>query len=160
MLYLNVHKSRTTQPSFSVLIEDALRPQDGLLNQLLRWLMWYWRIIESLTILTFFLLMSSIRRSTKKRFEMCLILELQHCLSGYKSTIVCSYDINTHERYLIRTTPHTVTLSHLIDVESRLIYSSFFCGVSKVTRHLSIVICYILTSTRHERRDHLLVCSL
>ena len=120
MLYLNVRKSRTTQPSFSMLIEDALQPQDGHFTQLLRWFMWYWRIVESLTILTFFLLVSSIRRSTKKRFDMCSILERQHCCSGYKSTIVCSNDINTHERYWIPSTPHTVALSHLIDVESRV----------------------------------------
>ena len=54
-----------------------------------------------------------------------------------------SYDINTHERYLIRTTPHTVTLSHLIDVESRLIYSSFLCDVSKVVTHLDYDVFYL-----------------
>ena len=74
---------------------------------------------------------------------MCSILELQHCRSGYKSTIVCSYDINTHERYLIRTTPHTVTLSYLIDVEPRLIYSSFFGGVSEVATHLDYDVLYL-----------------
>ena len=124
------------QPSFSMRLVDALQPQDCLFTQLLRWSMWHWRTVESLTIWTFFLLVSSIRRSTKKRFEMCSILERQHCRSGYKSTIVCSDDINTHERYLIRATPLTVTLSHLIDVETRLIYSSFFGGVSKVATHL------------------------
>ena len=143
MLYLNVRKSQTTQPSFSMLIGDALPPQDGLFNQLLRWSMWYWCIIESLTILTFFLLVSSIRRSTKKRFEMCSILERQHCRSGYKSTIVCSDDINTHERNWIRATPHTMTLSHLIDVKSRLIYSSFFGGESKVATHLDYDVLYV-----------------
>ena len=159
MLYLNVRKSRTTQISFSTLIGDALQPQDGLLNQLLRWLMWYWCIVESLTISTFFLLMSSIRRSTNKRFDMCSILERQHCRSGYKSTIVCSDDINTHECYLIRTTPHIVTLSHLIDVETQLNILIVFGGVSKVMRHLSIAMCYVWTSTSHERRNHLFVCS-
>ena len=83
---------------------------------------------------------------------MCLIRELQHCRSGYKSTIVFrSDDINTHERYLIRTTPLTVTLRHLIDVESRLIYSSFFGGVSKVATHLDYDVLYVdvyLTSAR------------
>ena len=74
---------------------------------------------------------------------MCLIRELQHCRSGYKSTIVCSDDINTHERYLIRATPLTVTLSRLIDVESRLIYSSFFGGVSKVATHLDYDVLYV-----------------
>ena len=34
-----------------------------------------------------------------------------------------------------------------------------FGGVSKVTRHLSIAICYIWTSASHKRRNHLLVCS-
>ena len=72
---------------------------------------------------------------------MCSILELQHCRSGYKSTIVCSYDINTHERYLIRTTPHTVTLSHLIDVESRLNILIVFGGVSKVATPLDVLQC-------------------
>ena len=60
---------------------------------------------------------SSVRRSTKKRFEMCSILERQHCRSGYELTIVWSDDINTHERYWIRSTLHTVTLGRLIDVE-------------------------------------------
>ena len=74
---------------------------------------------------------------------MCSIRELQHCRSGYESTIVCSDDINTHERYLIRATSLTVTLSHLIDVESRLIYSSFFGGESKVATHLDYDVLYV-----------------
>ena len=74
---------------------------------------------------------------------MCSILELQHCRSGYKSTIVWSNDINTHERHWIRATPHTMTLSHLIDVESRLIYSSFFGGVSKVATRLDYDVLYL-----------------
>ena len=142
MLYLNVRKSHTTQPYFSMLIGGALQPQDGLFNQLLRWSMWYWCIIESLTIWTFFLLVSSIRRSTKKRFDMCSIRERQHCRSGYKSTIVCSNDINTHERFLIRATPQTMTLSHLIDVESRLNILIVFSGVSKVAIHLDYDLWY------------------
>ena len=143
VLYLDVRQSRTTQPSFSLLIGDALQPQDGLFNQLLRWSMWYWCIIESLTIWTFFLLVSSIRRSTKKRFQMCLILEWQHCRSACEPTIVWSNDIDIHERYAIGATPHTVTLSHLIDVESRLIYLSFFGGVSKVATHLDYDVLYV-----------------
>ena len=74
---------------------------------------------------------------------MCLIREQQHCRSGYKSTIVCSDDINTHERCLIRATPLTVTLSRRIDIESRLIYSSFFGGVSKVATHLDYDVLYV-----------------
>ena len=74
---------------------------------------------------------------------MCSILELQHCCSGYESTIVCRDDINTHERYLIRATLHTVTLSHLIDVESRLIFASFFGGVSKIATHLDYDVLYL-----------------
>ena len=117
----------------------------------------YRGVVDDMNVFSSCLL--SIRRSTKKRFEMYSILEPQHCRLGYKSIIMCSDDINTRERYSIRTTPLTVTLSHLIDVESRLIYSSFFGGVSKVMRHLSIAICYIWTSASHTRRNHPLVCS-
>ena len=131
------------QPAFCTLLVDALQPQECLFTQLLRWLMWYWCTIEPLTTLTFFLLVSGTCRSTKNRFEMCSILELWHCRSEYMSTIVCIDDINTHECYLIRATPHTVTLSRLIDVESRLIYSSFFCGVSKVVTHLDYDVFYL-----------------
>ena len=130
------------QPSFSMSLVDTLQPQDCLFTQLLRWSMWHWRTVESLTIWTFFLLVSSICRSTKKRFEMCSILERQHCRSVCRSTIVWRNDINTLERYLIRETPHTTTLSHLIDVASRLIYSSFFGGVSKVATHLDYDVWY------------------
>ena len=130
------------QSSFSMLIEDALHPQYGLFNQLLQWSMWYWRTVESLTTWTFFLLVSSRRRSTKKRFEMCSILERQHCRSVCRSTIVWRNDINTHERYLIRATPLTVTLSHLIDVESRLNILIVFGGVSKVATHLDYDVLY------------------
>ena len=56
---------------------------------------------------------------------------------------MCSDDINTNERYWIRSTPHTMTLRHLIDVESRLIYSSFFGGVSKVATHLDYDVLYL-----------------
>ena len=125
-----------------MLIEDALQPQDGLFNQLLRWSMEYWRTVESLTI-NVFLLVSSIRRSTKKRFQMCLILEWQHCRSACELTIVWSNDIDTHERYAIGATPHTVTLSHLIDVESRLNILIVFGGVSKVAVHLDYDVLYV-----------------
>ena len=74
---------------------------------------------------------------------MCLIRERQHCRSGYKSTIVCSDDINTHERYWIRSTPHTMTLSHLIDVEALLNILVFLCDVSKVTTHLDCDVLYL-----------------
>ena len=50
--------------------------------------------------------------------------------------IVSKNDINTHERYLIRATPHIMTLSLLIDVESRLNILIVFGGVSKVAVHL------------------------
>ena len=36
-----------------------------------------------------------------------------------------------------------MTLSHLIDVKSRLIYSSFFGGVSKVATHLDYDVLYV-----------------
>ena len=100
----------------------------------------YHRVVDDINV---FFTVSSIRRSTKKRFEMCSIRKPQHCRLGYKSIIVCSDDINTRERYLIRTTPLTVTLSHLIDVESRLIHSSFFGGVSKVATHLDYDVLYV-----------------
>ena len=143
MLYFDVHKSRTTQPSFSMLIGDALQPQDGLLNQLLRWLMWYWRIIESLTILTFFLLVLSITRSTKKGFRMYSILERQHCRLVCRSTIVWRNDSATLYLYAIRATPHTVTLSHLIDVETQLNILIVFGGVSKVAIPLDYDVWYV-----------------
>ena len=74
---------------------------------------------------------------------MCLILERQHCRSEYKPIIVCSDDINTHERYAIRATPLTVTLSHLIDVESQLNILIVFGGVSKVATHLDYDVLYL-----------------
>ena len=64
-----------------------------------------------------------------------------------------SDDINTHERYWIRSTPHTVTLSHLIDVESRLIYSSFFGGVSKIATHLDYDVLYVVAHFVHVRAN-------
>ena len=101
----------------------------------------YRRVVDDMNVFSF-LLVSSICRSTKKRFERCSILERQHCRSVSRSTIVWRNDINTLERYLIRATPHTTTLSHLIDVESRLIYSSFFGGVSKVATRLDYDVWY------------------
>ena len=132
-----------TPPSFSMLIVDALQPQDRLHTQLLRWSMWYWRIVESMTIWTFFLLVLNIPRSTKKRFEICSIRKLRHCCSGCESIIVCSDDINTREHYWIRSTPHTVTLSDLIGVESRLNILIVFGGVSKVAVHLDYDVLYV-----------------
>ena len=75
---------------------------------------------------------------------MCLILERQRCRSGYKSTIVFrSDDINAHERYWIRSAPHTVTLSRLIDVESRLNIHIVFGDVSKVATHLDYDVLHV-----------------
>ena len=74
---------------------------------------------------------------------MSLIRERQHCRSGYKSTIVCSDDINTLERYLIRATPHITTFSHLIDVESRLNILIVFGGVSKIATHFDYNLFYV-----------------
>ena len=74
---------------------------------------------------------------------MCSILERQHCRSAYKLTIVWSDDINTHERYWIRSAPRTTTLSDLIDVEALLNLFIVFDGVSKVGIHLDCDVLYL-----------------
>ena len=72
---------------------------------------------------------------------MCSILERQHCRSVYRSTIVCKNDIASLYLDPIRATPHTMTLSLLIDVESRLNILIVFGGVSKVATPLDVLQC-------------------
>ena len=74
---------------------------------------------------------------------MCSILEWQHCRSAYESISMCINDINTHERNLIRSTLHTMILSHLIDVEALLNILIVFGGVSKVATHLDYDVLYV-----------------
>ena len=102
----------------------------------------YRRVVDGINVFSF-LLVSSICRSTKKRFEMCSILERQHCRSVYRSTIVCRNDIASLYLDPIRATPHTMTLSFLIDVEFRLNILIVFGGVSKVATHLEYDVLYI-----------------
>ena len=72
---------------------------------------------------------------------MCSIHEQQHCRLVCRSTIVCINDSATLYLYATRATPHTVTLSHLIDVESRLNILIVFGGVSKVATPLDVLQC-------------------
>ena len=138
VFYLDVQSLRTDATIFSIAYwrrSPTSRWSPYSTSTMINGILSYHRVVGDTND---FSSVSSIRRSTrtKKRFEMCSILERQHCRSVCRSTIVWRNDINTLERYLIRATPHTTTLSHLIDVESRLNILIVFGGVSKVATRL------------------------